>query len=332
MDTQEPEGGLVNDVVTSLATFGVNLQPRILTGHDGHHDLEAELSRGSSRATVTVHVMRAPSLASLALRDGDLHSPVLVVADYISVRTADALRKAGANYADASGNTWIRFGDVLIDVRGRKRRVRNEMDWPQQWPTKQTGNLFSAGRSQVVCALLAWPGLWAAPTREIARSAGVSVGLAHDALNLLRDARYDVEDSVGHRRLLDLWAAAFPAGLARRIHLADYRGDIDQLWQDGEEMYVGGESAVPDLIRATTLTVYVRDLRPELVLANRWRTDRLPNITVRSVFWHDPQGHRGEQQMDGKSLAPWPLVYADLFSSDDPRLRTAADAWRARFV
>ena len=332
MDTREPQAGLINDVIASLATFGVDLQPRILTGHGGHHDLEAELRRGPSKATVTVHVMQSPSIASLALTDGDLGSPLLVVADYISVRTTDALRKAGVNYADASGNTWLRFGDVLIDVRGRKRRVRDDMEWPQQWPTKQTGNLFSAGRSQVVCALLAWPELWTAPTRELARSAGVSVGLAHDALNLLRDARYDVEDAVGRRRLLDLWAAAFLTGLARRIHLGDFRGDIDQLWRDEQEVYVGGESAVPDLIRPTTLTVYVRELQPQFVLANRWRTDRLPNITVRSVFWRDPQDRRGEQQMDGKSLAPWPLVYADLFSSEDPRLRSAADAWRARFV
>ena len=334
MNAQEPPG-LINEIIAILAAYDITLRVEALAGDASHHDLAGELRRERSRSDVVVRIKHTQGLADLAIQDQGVRAPLLVAADHVSTRTADALRNAGINYVDASGNAWIRFGDVLIDVRGRKRRAREETDWPRYWPpTHNTDNLFSAGRSQVVCALLAWPTLWDAPTREIAHCAGVSVGLAHGTLGLLRDARYDPDDIVGVRRLLDLWAASFPTGLARRIHLADFRGDVERLTAD-QETYLGGESAVPDLIRPTTLTVYVRDLQPQLVLANRWRTDGLPNITVRSVFWHAPAGHdqgdaQGEHESEAK--APWPLIYADLFTSEDPRLRTAAEDWRQRFV
>jgi hypothetical protein len=91
--------------------------------------------------------------------------------------------------------------------------------------------------------------------------------------------------------------------------------------------FLSGESAVPDQLKPITLTLYVPSLEKSLIGLNRWRTDRTPNVFVRQQFWKSPDDVGIEP---GVQVAPWPLVYADLLASDDPRVRGAAKEWRAR--
>jgi hypothetical protein len=228
-------------------------------------------------------------------------------------------------YLDAAGNAWIQFGDVLIDVRGRPRPA----DAPRP---PDTGNLFSPGRAQVIMALLAWPDLWDAPRREVAAAAGVSLGQTHNTLALLAETGYDRHGArSGRASLVDLWAAAFPSGLARRLSLATYRGEDltePKPARRGDTLAVSGETAVPDLLRPTTLTLYVTELDPRLAVANRWRADGEPNIVVRRRFWRDPIETESDSTPIG--IAPWPIVYADLLVSRDPRARDTALEWRTR--
>ncbi|MGE5828234.1 MAG: type IV toxin-antitoxin system AbiEi family antitoxin [Micromonosporaceae bacterium] len=254
--------------------------------------------------------------------DADL--PVLVFTTYTSSRTTDTFRRAGVQYLDTAGNAWITFGDVLVDVRGRPRPDRATT------PRRIAGNLFSAGRAQVVFALLAWPHLRNARRRDVAFAAGVSVGQAHNALTLLAEAGYD-SDLIrpGQTPLLELWAAAFPTGLAVRLTLATFQGNIDGLKvaKPDDVAFVSGEKAASDLLRPTALTLYVENLDPRLPIINRWRTDAKPNIVVRRAFWHAPDD---DAPRTGLAIAPWPLVYADLLASPDPRVRGAAQEWKDR--
>jgi hypothetical protein len=233
-------------------------------------------------------------------------------------------------YVDTAGNAWIEFGDVLIDVRGRQRP-----DFGARRPTS-AGNLFSAGRAQVVLTLLAWPQLWGASRREVAQAAGVSVGQAHNALTLLEQAGYGAHRVHAHHTdLLDLWAAAFPTGLAPRLTLATYAGDVDhpQKLSADESIFLSGASAIRDVLRPVTLTLYVETLDPRLAIKNRWRTDGHPNVVVRRKFWTAPvDSSHDYEPLTGFRNAPWPLVYADLLNSDDPRVRNEAKTWRHRFA
>lgn len=241
----------------------------------------------------------------------------------ITAKTADSFRRAGVQYLDAVGNAWIQFGDVLIDVRGRPRPTGAAP------PTAAAGNLFSSGRAQVMLALLAWPELWEAPQREVARAAGVSLGQAHNTLALLVQAGYERDDRRNDRAgLLELWVAAFPTGLAQRLTLARYHGEVGTVKKvrADDVVAVSGEAAVPDLLRPATLTLYVAKLSPRLVIVNRWRSDGEPNIVVRRKFWNDPATHHAP--LPDVDVAPWPLVYADLLTSDDPRARSVAPQYR----
>lgn len=314
--------------VTHLSDLGLTLELESTTeALNGDIVCFATLSRGSVAAPYTFlgtrRVRLADARGALVL-SGD--RPLLLWAHHIPPKTADALRRAGIQYADEAGNAHIEFGDVLVDIRGR----RSSGPAPQS-PTTTVTNLFSTSRSQVVFALLAWPELWKAPQREVAHASGVSVGLANDTLRLLRKSGYDLPSSGrANGALLDHWAAAFPTGLAPRLRLADFHGDIDVDNLRGTSIHISGESAVRDLIRPATLTIYVDDLTqsegPSLPILNRWRTDGTMNVFVRRKFWRDPSDE--ERPSEPRRLSPWPLVYADLLATGDPRLRTIAQDLR----
>lgn len=283
---------------------------------------EIRLARGASAQQYSLLEGPAISAADIA-RASTADLPVLVLTTYAAPRTIDMFRRVGVQYLDAAGNAWIAFGDVLVDVRGRPRP-------DHAIPKRAASNLFSSGRAQVVCALLAWPHLWFASRRDVARAAGVSTGQAHNALALLAEAGYDsVEVGPRQTSLLDLWAAAFPTGLAQSLTLASFHGGIDEIKvaKPGDIAFVSGEVAVNDVLRPATLTLYVDELDPRLPVVNRWRADGKPNIVVRRAFWHAPDEN---ELADGLNIAPWPLVYADLLSGDDPRVRAAATQWRDR--
>lgn len=288
---------------------------------------EVHLIRGAARQGYSLSFGPAVTFKDAAGVSGD-PLPTLVFTTFVAPKTAEAFRRARVQYLDTAGNAWVKFGDVLVDVRGRRRPIGARQ------PARTTaGNLFSTSRAQVTFALLAWPRLWEAPQRELAHAAGVSLGQAHNALTLLAESGYGpVRARPGQTELLDLWAAAFHTGLAKKLTLATYHGDTDNVKKLNvdDRVFLSGEGAVADLLRPATLTLYVEELDPRLPVVNRWRSDGPSNIVVRRKFWQAPDN--SDAALAGVRTAPWPLVYADLVTSDDPRVRSVAAEWRKRFA
>jgi hypothetical protein len=126
------------------------------------------------------------------------------------------------------------------------------------------------------------------------------------------------DNELARSTLIDGWSAVFPQSLGRSLTV---RG----LWAEQLDRFFGpvlasGEAAPSAGLRATTGVVYVDELSTELLMMNRWRTDRSPNLVVRRRFWTRPEPTEGE--------APPLLVYADLLASDDPRVRSVAAQYR----
>lgn len=281
------------------------------------------LSRGESAKKYTLTFGSDVKPGDSVGVDGS-DAPMLVFTRFVAPKSAETFRRAGVQYLDEVGNAWIEFGDVLVDIRGQRRPAGISQ------PTyTRAGSLFSTSRAQVVFALLAWPGLWDAPQRDLAHAAGVSLGQAHNTLAMLAELGYGRDrNRAGQTRLVDLWAAAFPTGLAKKLTLATYRGDVNAVKKANADdpVFLSGEGAAEDLLRPSTLTVYVEELDPRLPIVNRWRSDGPPNIVVRRKFWHAPDG--SDVPLAGLPLVPPPLIYADLLASDDPRVRDVAKVWR----
>ena len=312
---------MLDDRLEQLRTLG--LQARAEAGDQSRGVRRGALyvAHDTSHRDYALHY--GPNVPLSAVAAGTDARARFVLTTYVAPRTADAFRRAGIQFLDSVGNAWIAFGSVLIDIRGRPRPAASVRR------SHPAGNLFSSGRAQVVFVLLTWPHLWDEPQRGIARAAGVSIGQVNSTLRLLKQSGYSgVAAHPGRADLLDLWASAFPTGLAHRITLAQYSSDGPIKPNTLISASVSGAAAVPDLIRSPMAVLYVDEFDPRMAVVNRWRSDREPNITLRRRFWTEPPPITDTD----RTSAPWPLVYADLLASDDPRERIAAVEWRQRHV
>jgi len=299
-----------------------------------HVDTKDRADGDAVRATLVRRSSSADYLVALEATDArlvasrtDRRDPVLVFSPFVGSKTATALRRMGINYLDAAGNAWITFDDVLVDIQGR---TRPDSAVPTDTRPKR-GSLLTPRSAQVVFALLAWPDLWEQSRRQLARAAGVSLGQAHNTATMLNDRGYHAgTGGRAQKPLLDLWTSAFLGGLAEKLTLGTFHGDITHpvVSPTASPVEVSGEVAASDLLRPAALTAYVPELDPRLPVLNRWRVDADPNITIRRRFWTPPD-RVPESTHLAAGRAPWPIVYADLIASDDPRVRGVASRWQA---
>ena len=328
-------------LLSILEDFGISVTPintweSAIEGYAG----EVKLRRGRSAQLYTV----LPPIA--VPRDSDVLDQIreasrqsvdqrfLMTGEKLNARTMSAYRSGGIDYLDLAGNAFIRFGDVYVDVQGRSLDSRRAVNESRHAPV----NLFSARRSQVTFALLVWPELFDLPIRITSEAAGVSIGLAFQTSQLLRESGYIVGDAsprlVRRSDLIDKWTDAYTNGPRRKLVLGRYRGDKPDVRSidPAGSFLISGECAVPSLLRPTTLTLYASELDPRLISAHRWRRDGQPNIEILKKFWKDPRQILHEQRdLDHDSVerrVPLLLVYADLMASGDGRQREAAVSFR----
>src|SRR5665811_2349551 len=83
---------------------------------------EIHLIRGASRQGYSLSFDPAVTFKDAAGVSGD-PLPTLVFTTFVAPKTAEAFRRARVQYLDTAGNAWVKFGDVLVDVRGRRRPI-----------------------------------------------------------------------------------------------------------------------------------------------------------------------------------------------------------------
>ncbi|WP_427019433.1 type IV toxin-antitoxin system AbiEi family antitoxin (plasmid) [Pseudarthrobacter sp. P1] len=316
-------------VVQHLAQYGIDA--RVGESDWSHPAFEhplLTLQREAERQTFMIldHALTQPVLPS-----GDQAKP-LIVQDYIDEKQARDYRARNLNFVDEAGNAFIAFGNVYVDVRGRRlsRRIPGRKD-ARTGASAPGVNLFSAGRSRLLFVLLTWPYVPRLTIREISTLSGVSVGLAQETLKVLQREEYlslgPGPQLLRQRALFEQWVMTYPHQLAPRLALESFRSSTPGLHGPlVPGMEVSGESALPDLLKPSTLTVYVDEFTPRMAVENKWRRDEHPNVFLRHKFWTDPGSLDIEATIPAGTLptVPSTLVYADLLASGEPRQREAA--------
>ncbi|MFB7251363.1 type IV toxin-antitoxin system AbiEi family antitoxin [Microbacterium sp. NPDC056234] len=328
------EGDLIDALRNHADRYGVVLSGLHPLEH-GENMTLTEVRRG--RQAQEYLALLSPHMSMPATYPNETWTghPLLVLGAKVTPRNADRLRELGVNYLDANGNAYLRFGDVLIDVRGRSGDPVAALHQDKS----VTSNLFSPKRAQVIFALISWPDSVNAKLREIASIARVSVGFAQKTLVDLEAANYLQTLGAGRQgrqlnnvdALIDGWVASFPGGLGSPDNTRAFRGtfDPDVLSNDGPEIYLSGEAAADWLPRNATWSLYCDEIPSRAAAAGRWTArSSSPNIFVRPIFWTTPAVHTtGRIQ-----VAPPLLVYADLVSSGESRQREAAERYRSEHV
>jgi len=323
-------GSLVESVQSQLADL--NIQIGDLTEVNWLRPTPTTLAIGDRLIDVAVlylpHMSATEALQAAHAVPQEI--PLFVIGPRIHESSAKTFRARGIWYLDQAGNAFLRDCGLLIDVRGRRGdRSSLQDDSVHVGPT----NPFSPRRAQVVFVLLSSPDLAGAPLREIARRAGVSVGIAKETIDTLASIGF-VEQATAYRELvraselLDLWASTYSANLGRANKMFVGSGDVSD-WSvpEGTEFAVSGEQAAPGYIRhAETLVLYIRADKKthtptDLLLRNRWHREPRGNVTIRRLFWQD-LGSLAD------NVAPPLLIYADLLAAHEPRQTQVAHEMR----
>lgn len=326
------EAVLAGELAGHLSELGLHIDPpNALDQLAENVALPTVLGHHETSAAYQLIYLRSLTLSSLSkahLPASTVDRPLLL-GPRVTERSAEAFRGLGYNYLDGSGNAYITFGGVRIDVRGRRSERAPRTRPPGTIGSRGGVNLFSTKRAQVIFALLSWPPLLEGPLRELAVSAGVSLGLAKEVLDLLTQFEHLNEakqfNPQSRDALIEQWAASYPTGLGSPTSVHAFSGDPSRVPTTDASLYISGEAAIPEHLRPETMLLYTDEFPSDLILAGRWRRDtENPNIFLRRKFWTSPHGTDGP----GIHAAPWLLVYADLLASNDSRQREAAKQLR----
>jgi hypothetical protein len=316
----------------------VGLRSEVLTeeppepGERGRFDALLRLAAGSGATRiygVEVKPRLTPELAtSISVPP---RFPVLLVTTYIGEPVAERLRARGIDYVDTAGNAHLAWGDVLVDVRGRRNPAV-----PRSRTSPSGAGAFGRAGLRVVFVLLSLPEMAAQPYRTLAAASGASLGTVKAVIDELTGAGYLYRGTEGRRmarggELLDRWSEAYSITLHTTLALGEFAVDDLSWWRDSESemrslgIQVGGEagaSLIDPHLRPDSLTLYAEQIPARFIARHRMvRADGGGNVHVRARFWHAP----GLESW----IVPSPLVYADLLASGDPRQREHGDRIRS---
>ena len=250
--------------------------------------------------------------------------PRLLVTHYVTPPQTEKLRQANVQFIDAAGNAFLNQPPLYVLVTGKRPP-------PVSPVLGKTTRAFTTAGVKVLFALLGCPSLLTAPYREIAATAGISLGTVSQVLEDLKQAGYLLEYGAKARlwqkqvELLRRWSEAYTERLRPKLLLGRFRADQPDWWKDVQlaEMQAcwGSEVAAAKLtkyLKPQIKTIYALGKLPRMQAKFGFHPDQEGDIELLKKFWtFDPS----PAHLD---IAPALLVYADLLASGDERnLETA---------
>jgi hypothetical protein len=257
--------------------------------------------------------------------------PRLLVTHYVTPPQTEKLRQANVQFVDAAGNAFLNQPPLYVLVAGKRPPV-------SQVPNKTTRAFTTAG-VKVVFVLLACPSLLTAPYREIAATAGVSLGAVSQVLEDLKQTGYLLKHAAKGRlwqkpaELMRRWSEAYSERLRPKLLLGRFRADQPDWWKEvqlpGLQACWGGEVAAAKLtkyLKPQIKTIYAPGKRPRLQAQFGFYPDQAGDIELLKKFWTlDPLPTHPD-------VAPALLVYADLLATGDERNLATAQLLYDRYL
>jgi hypothetical protein len=260
------------------------------------------------------------TVGAIAARMQELGPNALLMTGYATQTVAEQLKAQGIAFADAAGNAYLRGPNFLIWANGRKPLTENK--------APRAGRAWQPAGIRVIFALLCNPDWINLGYRDLAARAGVANGTVGQVMRDLDEQGFLVKPRrrklgrqlVQRRRLLDRWVEFYTGTFRQTTLLGRYKADNFEWWKtlDARKYAVmlGGETAgaiLTEFLKPGIVTVYGRDIPPQLMIEHRLRKADDGNIEIRQRFW------TFDYVWNHPDLTPPVLVYADLLATGDAR-------------
>lgn len=270
--------------------------------------------------------------AVAALRTGNelQHPSEIVVTRKMTSEMARECRSMDVQFLDTHGNAFLKAPGLLVYVEGRTDPLTQGIG---SLLTPPSSGLVTSSALRLVFVLLTQAEFIQKPFREIAKSAGVSLGAVSAAFSELTQRGYIKKSKKLGRQLLNTdslqneWVVNFDTRLRSKLLLGRYRSTQPNWWENVDlsnyDGAWGGEVGADRLtgyLRPGSCTIYLtadtaKSNAQKLIRDHRLLRDPQGDVELLEAFW----------PRTGTTVCPPLLVYADLLSSFDPRNLEAAD-------
>jgi hypothetical protein len=235
-----------------------------------------------------IRVIHLPAIFNLKKEIKDL----IVIAEVIYPNIREKLKQEEINYIDLAGNVFLRMGDNIIYVDGKKDKNLKKVI--------VTDRAFNKAGLILIFHLLNQKDYLNRPYREIAHALGIALGNVTYIVNSLTELGYirkierqkyklgNLED------LLQKWVQYYPLKLKPNIHLGNFKpwGFNIRDWKtfklEPEIALWGAEPAanlLTNYLVPAALTIYTDKNRQELITNLKLIPDTTGILKVYKKFW-----------------------------------------------
>jgi hypothetical protein len=342
-EKQSFDDPMLEACLATLRSLGPSVEVALVqrSGAGGRTDGELDLRLGRKGRRERFVFRTTRTHLSYALTSGFIEEARvagqnwLLLAPYVPAKIGQHLAAHQLSYADAVGNCHLQVADgreLLAHVEGKK-------------PLRDGGER-SAGRSpsyQLIFAILAQPALLAAPVRQIAIAAGVGKTAAADQLKRLAEQGLIERKRSGtpvarRRELLDRWLSAYADVVRPGWQVGRYRTkttdpeelerQIATIWGDQVWAFGGGAAAwrMAQFYRGSDTVLHVHSVPTDML--RQLRAIPAPDGELTILRTPGAVAYNGVAPHVAHPL----MVYSEMVTSREPRMREAADEIRERFL
>jgi hypothetical protein len=247
------------------------------------------------------------------------NAEIMVIANYITPKAKELLKKRHINYLDGAGNIYLKLRNLLVQVEGNKSQSPSA-------DARYKNRAFTKSGAAVIFQFLMDPELVNAPQRTISEYANISLGTIPKVLSGLEQDGYLIKLNNTTRKLIDVekllqkWIEVInkkvlPAHLIGNFSYS--KGDEHEFFRSSvfrEDIQWGGEPAaaiLTDYLRPEDYTIFTTLKRKELLMNYRLMPDQNGPLKIYTKFWNRCNANEN-------TVHPI-LVYAQLIASGDSR-------------
>ena len=251
-----------------------------------------------------------------AMRNINHKKNSIVIADYLTKKTAEELKQNKINYIDAAGNTFLKTDKLFVYVEGRKAKLNIK--------TNQTRAFQEAGL-KLLLVLISNPETLQFSYRELAEKTGIALGSVSNIFKELEENNLLLKTNQNRilkykDEIIERWVIAYneilkPRSFRKRMRpLGDF--NVNHINDKNLKVYFGGEPGGQLLtknLKPKDYIIYSDEEISTIAKELKLVPDEFGNVELYNTFWSD------DLCLKNKNVAPPLVVYADLLNTGNNR-------------